>query len=63
MSWEGRALGDVRVRALETEEAMELSVAHTLEAGYVDTSYDASYRYEEAVELSVAHTLEAGYVR
>ena len=33
VTWDGEPLGDIRVRASETEEAVELSVAHTLPAG------------------------------
>ena len=33
MIWDGKPLGDIRVRTLETEDAVELSVAHTLPAG------------------------------
>ena len=33
ITWDGTPLGDIRVRASETEEAVEVAVAHTLPAG------------------------------
>ena len=33
IDWDGKPLGDIRVRASETEEAVEVAVAHTLPSG------------------------------